>query len=827
MSDLKAQSGQTVKKRNRLTVVCSNCKRRKSKCDRKQPCSNCVRLGDQDTCCYISLHPGEAGAEEISKVQKKTVRASINKDQVNRVSGIPGNLNEDAPVGEPLELINVIPGGFLVSVKRSAATEYSLFTDVSMEHRDPYLKCLITFRHIAIGMTVKNLKKNNVNLNFNPSLPQSFTPLSIFDADGDPLSSEGAFRQLQLIHKSLFDKFGSYRKYDALKYDDDESFVAQNLPSRILFFNEILPHFVAHVFSLIPIFDMRILTYEINSFYDTWEGRGKLSIKDFDHVVYSMVLLITKICQLSMNLSKLSAKIQFPLRDLNTSKYVSIVNHFLFKMKSLRKCTLLQLQCLILLRFYYWCGPEDGDGAEHQHSRILLGTVIASCKEMGINWNALLSPDDYFFELHEQSRPDPSIMTPEDYKRIYKAIWSYVLFWDRKMCFINGQECLITKSFHYVCTSENATWYEKIAALDYIFKNISDLLNDAPTRVDIKLLYRELAKARNLFFKLKTEDNKTLDFEYELLLSVFELCLIHAEMINYELKNDAEKFSNTIQKLWGHIVHLSHISLSYFNDEGDQFDSFARYYTNKAMAAAANKICVLIPTMILRFNRFSSLGFAERDILVKFLFGFSSLYFTEFGFDYYRCFKKMFTAKITYKILNRPPDKDSWVIILEFLLHELKRELSGKVGDEKNVRGTMPLLVKLREALSNIPKHERNVLKTWNEQILPIGGSKNVQGFNLYVDQLHPFLVDLFSNSFNLFASFYDNASSRLVDGTENSKSNENPQILTNSPNTDIEDVGIPSNGDNSTTSSNADLELANLELIQDLFEPFDFVSFF
>ncbi|THU96215.1 hypothetical protein K435DRAFT_778669 [Dendrothele bispora CBS 962.96] len=38
------------KKRRRQALSCTECKRRKIKCDRKQPCSPCTRRGEQAKC---------------------------------------------------------------------------------------------------------------------------------------------------------------------------------------------------------------------------------------------------------------------------------------------------------------------------------------------------------------------------------------------------------------------------------------------------------------------------------------------------------------------------------------------------------------------------------------------------------------------------------------------------------------------------------------------------------------------------------------------------------------------------------------------------------
>lgn len=41
-----------VKVRNRVQLSCTNCRRRKAKCDRQQPCQRCERLGKAQECVY-------------------------------------------------------------------------------------------------------------------------------------------------------------------------------------------------------------------------------------------------------------------------------------------------------------------------------------------------------------------------------------------------------------------------------------------------------------------------------------------------------------------------------------------------------------------------------------------------------------------------------------------------------------------------------------------------------------------------------------------------------------------------------------------------------
>ncbi|KAJ7622178.1 hypothetical protein FB45DRAFT_927157 [Roridomyces roridus] len=45
------------KKRRRQALSCTECKRRKIRCDRTQPCTPCVRRGDQDKCKWHVVEP--------------------------------------------------------------------------------------------------------------------------------------------------------------------------------------------------------------------------------------------------------------------------------------------------------------------------------------------------------------------------------------------------------------------------------------------------------------------------------------------------------------------------------------------------------------------------------------------------------------------------------------------------------------------------------------------------------------------------------------------------------------------------------------------------
>lgn len=62
------------RKRKRASLVCSNCKERKIKCDRKKPCSNCIKASIADSCVYTpnAGRLTSTGDKETPEVYKET-----------------------------------------------------------------------------------------------------------------------------------------------------------------------------------------------------------------------------------------------------------------------------------------------------------------------------------------------------------------------------------------------------------------------------------------------------------------------------------------------------------------------------------------------------------------------------------------------------------------------------------------------------------------------------------------------------------------------------------------------------------------------------------
>lgn len=899
------------KRRNRRTVVCTNCRKRKSKCDKGAPCNTCKKYGDSDTCVYVSSPESKPvttrkkeRANKVKKIKTQStlssrtssssldllVQSSLSTGTSQRTSSddtkIPNLIQDqlskvvtstESPIvidDNGTDFVDFIPAGHYLEAKRSATTIFSLFTDISMEHRDPYLTNMIRFRSIAIKKTMNKFQETTKIKGINPNLPNSFIPLSTFDRDdietnkaNDPTS--GNFSR---YHKQLFEKFAKYRKDSKLKCSDDEYLTNIILPDKDLFNNEIIPIFTTHILHMMPFVNMDVLQHEIDALYKDVEVNKKLDIKKFDHMVYCIVLLITILVQLSLKFQKTSLTLFTNVLALDTTRYIAIVSHFLFQMKVLRKCTLLQLYCLMLLRFYFWCAPEDGDGTEAQHNRVLMGTIISSAKEMGINWSCF-SNEKYFFKITDGTRPSFEYMKPEEYKEVFRSMWAVILFWDRKMGLINGQECFIEKTFPVDLNKLEhlPSWYTRVVYIDSLLLKINDIINDSPSKLNINMLETYYNRVANEHQNLKASDDKgpfqftnALDFEFEWMLDLFKLSITHAKMISYEYSINVVKYHESAQQLWDLLVIIAQKCYIYFYESHKlNINPFNQFYTNRIVEIISNKLCVLIPAFILRFSRMSK-SFETRKLLCKFFFAVASMYFNEFSADYYRCFRKMFTAKIVYKILDRPEDRDPWEIILRFLVDELKSRKQDKEEENEKkdtlLKDLVPLVDKMSKFYENDPdlKSRTDFVEKWNTEIYPIGKFDTNFEMNFREEILTLFLDDRYPKGFNLFASFYDNTSCKLskdVDSSLKPKAEDQRIVITpgalftaglgESPLFDSTSISTMSGASTSRVGSSTacspglgsltseeynqlmDRQFGNLDLLDDIFDPLDFISYF
>ncbi|KAF8235511.1 hypothetical protein L208DRAFT_752498 [Tricholoma matsutake] len=101
--DAEQRHGPPKKKRRRQPLSCTECKRRKIKCDRAQPCAPCTRRGEQSKCQWHIIEPVE---KYVTRAEYDELRARFDElsAQVQRLlpmAGVPPYYQMGIPSGIP------------------------------------------------------------------------------------------------------------------------------------------------------------------------------------------------------------------------------------------------------------------------------------------------------------------------------------------------------------------------------------------------------------------------------------------------------------------------------------------------------------------------------------------------------------------------------------------------------------------------------------------------------------------------------------------------------------------------------------------------------
>lgn len=192
------------KKRNRLTLSCNYCKKRKVKCDRGQPCSSCVKYNVPGLCEYNGFVNGEN--QHIGEIPPFTIQSSngYKKSKLNLNSEITKGQaahNSDTTVYSELEMLKDKIRQIEASITVSSLSQQS--PNFSPPTTDPSL----------LNATVNN--NNSVSRTQNSPIqlpPLTWTPST--SSTPRPLSAESNLRSGQFLSQiPLNDYSDTNKKY--------------------------------------------------------------------------------------------------------------------------------------------------------------------------------------------------------------------------------------------------------------------------------------------------------------------------------------------------------------------------------------------------------------------------------------------------------------------------------------------------------------------------------------------------------------------------------------------------------------------------------------
>ncbi|RPD66540.1 hypothetical protein L226DRAFT_519886 [Lentinus tigrinus ALCF2SS1-7] len=97
---------QKKQKRRRQALSCTECKRRKIKCDRANPCGPCVRRGEQTKCQWHIIEPLE---KYVSRAEFDELKARVDQLEALVIRGGPSTSSPSAPISRRASMSAMMP----------------------------------------------------------------------------------------------------------------------------------------------------------------------------------------------------------------------------------------------------------------------------------------------------------------------------------------------------------------------------------------------------------------------------------------------------------------------------------------------------------------------------------------------------------------------------------------------------------------------------------------------------------------------------------------------------------------------------------------------
>lgn len=617
-----------IRKRNRVSLSCLFCKKRKVKCDKGDPCSTCKKYNAE--CIYeLQLQhqptklrkPDYEGVEERKDSDNSNVYdelkllkeklASLEDSFKSKKSPSTGSNEESCLVSDEILGYNPISSkeeyySFFnkecpVIISNSKRKNFCPLTWVALIKTDTALVKLWRYIHI-----LKRAQKHAVfamDKNSNPDYYRRQVECT-----------EGLTDDMKPYKAKNFQKSPNYNTSDAknkinaramslglMFYEggiDEELALIDKielvLPKQKVIW-KLIERFFSHVYPYFPLLDEDDFRSKISQFigpeaYNDAKINNLKIERKIDFTYLGTLLLVLRFAYLtlftnsaSINEANLSTDdpspkaqdIKYLLSNVISIDVVDVAEMCLNQFNLVKTLTLPLLQLAIYTRVYRIYSPEDGEGRDNTDSVVYTGTLHQMAFSMGLH-----REPDYFPEEH----PDPKL------NNLQRKIWYGILILDANDFILTGSplithpESFDTKTPYYVPGNENIRDIEVEKMTDSQFSRFDSnfqMIYEAST------LITSLKKKVNLYeFSLKMNDmEKHLKTTYgDSLVSHLGCGSLSREMVFAKSVNLKIFFSS--------IFFLSGIYLHLFNYyEAKVNYTYAFYYMKKMMI-------ILIPNLL-------------------------------------------------------------------------------------------------------------------------------------------------------------------------------------------------------------------------------------
>lgn len=459
------------KKRNRHTVVCIFCKKRKLKCDKAQPCSSCIKFGKEE-CIYEDL-----GISYDLKVVKTTQAV---RNEITILANRIKKLQEELPSPMEIDMSGLIDPAVVDSVPvesskssnssiSTPATPYNAMSNKSTHTFSDFLgknpiaeyddkisfeeltgtslyrhrlrrahsvfTCFCLMKSDAILSPFLSYLHNRIvvqNTKIQPLLKGDFKQVEEdFESKNDVINGVGDIQLYSESESQKHQKHGS----NAIGFHGPQSFdgpdyveklsnaIARMLPPKKMVWN-LIEVFFFRIYPIFPIIDQKDFFNSISQLIGKpdYSDTEIISIRverriDFGALGILLIVLRLSYLNLISNHSKGTDHKRCPTIDELLNNPIKLETYFLSK-KCLELFDLLNtssttvFQLALLHRIYLVYAPEEGDDGEREAEATSFNGIITNVA-IGLGFNR-----ERTFSFTQTPSPRQ--------KNLYRKIWNSV-----------------------------------------------------------------------------------------------------------------------------------------------------------------------------------------------------------------------------------------------------------------------------------------------------------------------------------------------------------------------------------------------------------------
>lgn len=407
------------KKRNRVPTSCDQCRKRKLKCDRQKPCSNCVKSQNQKLCKYaVSPKLNNNNGNNLPKINMNNeiikLKLKINKlerilemnniDISNYNDVLPGVVDElsedDKNFSNDDPMVSLSNKFDAMIIKENKILHSGTTSYVTFIVRDKQLANIFeaySKRHIMIYESYQQKQKIKAS-NFPVDISQNHLSWLTSNA-----TTEVSACDLDTIENVKFGtaidaSAGGITSMQAKLVLDVLKDVNLKLPP-LFVVNVLVDHFFKFVYHFLPLVDEEIFRDELSYVLVPTENGGcKVAITHLQNTsIVSLLLVILRYAYLAVNVKDYAEDNraignEFLIAMIKSgykidSEYVVLAKSLLMALPAedsiFKKVTLRNIQVLLYLRLYQVYSPEMHE--ESREHSLTLALIIQMCRSLGAN----------------------------------------------------------------------------------------------------------------------------------------------------------------------------------------------------------------------------------------------------------------------------------------------------------------------------------------------------------------------------------------------------------------------------------------------------------